>query len=96
MPAYAIGNVEVQDQATYDKYRAGVLETVQAYGGRFLVRGGAFEVKEGSFAPKRLVVLEFPDMDTARRWYDSPAYQAILPHRLQSTRTDLVLVEGIA
>jgi len=95
MPAYVIGNVEVHDQQTYEKYRAHTLETIQAFGGRFLVRGGEVEVKEGVWQPKRMVLLEFADLATARRWYDSTAYQAILPYRLDSAKTDLVLVEGL-
>lgn len=95
MPAYVIGNVVVHDPQTYEKYRAHTLETIQAFGGRFLARGGAVEVKEGEWHPKRLVLLEFPDMATARRWYDSQAYQAILPYRKESAKTDLLLVEGL-
>jgi uncharacterized protein (DUF1330 family) len=95
MPAYVIGNVEVHDPQTYEKYRAHTLETIQAFGGRFLVRGGEVEVKEGVWHPRRMVLLEFPDLATARRWYDSAAYQAILPYRIESAKTDLLLVEGL-
>jgi len=95
MPAYVIGNVEVHSPEIYEKYRAHTLETIQQFGGRFLVRGGEVEVKEGAWRPKRMVLLEFPDMATARRWYDSAAYQAILPYRKEGAKTDLVLVEGL-
>ena len=67
-----------------------------AYGnGRFIVRGGAIDVLEGTPVVHRLVVIEFPDKTAARRWYDSPEYQAILPHRLDNATSTLFLVEGV-
>jgi len=96
MAAYAIVNIEVTDPKGYEEYRSRSLATVQKFGGRFLVRGGAHELKEGNWQPKRMVLLEFPDMDTARRWYHSPDYQAIIPYRSGTAKTELVLVEGMA
>ena len=69
MAAYVIGDIEITDTETYDKYRAGVPATVEAYGGKFLVRGGQGEVIEGEWHPRRLVLLEFETMEKAcRRW----------------------------
>ncbi|HEY4372060.1 MAG TPA: DUF1330 domain-containing protein [Burkholderiales bacterium] len=95
MPAYAIVNIDVQDARAYEEYRSRSLATVQKFGGRFIVRGGQYEVREGDWVPKRVVVLEFPDMDTARRWYDSDTYQSIIPYRSGCAKTDMVLVEGV-
>ena len=78
MAAYVVAEVEVTDPVTYEDYRKLVPATVAKYGGRFLVRGGAVEVKEGGWQPKRLVVLEFPSMDQARQWYGSPEYAPAL------------------
>lgn len=96
MAAYAVVNIDVTDLKGYEEYRSRSGATIQKFGGRFLVRGGAHEVKEGNWQPRRMVVLEFPDMETARRWYDSPDYQAIIPHRSGAAKTELVLVEGMA
>jgi len=96
MPAYVIANIEVTDPKGYEEYRSRSLATVQKFGGRFIVRGGEHERKEGEWTPKRLIILEFPDMATARRWYDSETYQSIIPYRSGTAKTELVLVDGIA
>ena len=66
MSAYVVAEVEVTDPASYEEYRKMVPATIARYGGKYLVRGGAVETKEGSWQPKRLVVLEFASMDQAQ------------------------------
>lgn len=94
MAAYAIVDIEVTDAARYAEYRQRVPATLAAYGGRFLVRGGAHEVVEGTWRPRRLVILEFPSLAQARRWYDSEEYRGPKAMRLQASDTNLVFVEG--
>jgi len=95
MAGYVIVDVEVLDPAAYKAYSEQVPATVALYGGRFVVRGGAYETKEGHWHPKRIVVLEFPSIEAARDWYDSPEYQAILPIRQMYSHCNfLTLVEG--
>ena len=94
MAAYVIADVNVTDPTLYDDYRKMVPATIAKYGGRFLARGGAFEVKEGDWKPARLVVLEFPSMEQARKWYHSPEYAPALALRLKAASAKLVLVEG--
>jgi len=94
MAAYVIAEVEVTDPATYEEYRKLVPPTLAKYGGKFLVRGGAVEPKEGGWEPKRLVVLEFASMEQARKWYHSPEYAPALALRLKAARSRLLLVEG--
>ncbi|MYA50683.1 MAG: DUF1330 domain-containing protein [Chloroflexi bacterium] len=95
MPAYLIANVDVQDAESYQAYGAQVPGTLEAYGGRFVVRGGASEVLEGEFQPKRVVVLEFPDMETLKAWYDSDAYQGIVGIRWEAATASVIAVEGV-
>ena len=95
MPAYVIVDIEVTDPAGFEEYRKQVPATVQKYGGRFLVRGGAMEVVEGDWRPKRVVVLEFPSMEQAKRWYDSEEYRPLKAMRLKASTANLVLVEGV-
>ena len=95
MPAYIIAEIEVTDPEAYEGYRARTPEVVARYGGRFIVRGGRAECLEGEAGPARLVVLEFPDMAAARRFYDSPEYQEILPLRQRASKGRMVLVEGV-
>lgn len=94
MPAYVVVTVEITDPSAYEEYRARALATVQKFGGRFLARGGALEVIEGDWEPERVILLEFPDMGTVRRWYDSDDYQAIIPYRSSSSKFNMVMVEG--
>jgi uncharacterized protein (DUF1330 family) len=94
MAAYVIAEVNVTDPKLYEDYKKLVPATVEKYGGRFAVRGGKVDVKEGSWSPARLVVLEFPSMEKARAWYDSPEYAPALALRLKAANAKLILVEG--
>jgi uncharacterized protein (DUF1330 family) len=94
MSAYIIAEVEVTDPETYATYRTQTPGVIERYGGRFIVRGGAAETLEGEGQPGRLVVIEFPDIAAARRFYASPEYQAIIGIRQRAAQSRLVLVEG--
>ena len=94
MAAYVIADVEIHDNALFDEYRKLVPATVERYGGRFLVRGGAVDSKEGGWNPKRLVVLEFASAEQARKWYASPEYAPALAMRLKAAKAKMVIVEG--
>ncbi len=95
MPAYLIGEIEVANPEGYAQYTARTPAVIAAHGGRFLVRGGAVDVSEGAPPAGRVVMVEFPDMPTARRCYASPEYQAILPLRLAASRGRMYLVDGV-
>ena len=84
----------IVENAEMAEYRRRVQATLDLYGGRFLVRGGPVEFREGAWKPERLVVIEFPSLERARDWYDSPGYQEIRQLRTQNSETDFVLVEG--
>ncbi|MDA0263089.1 MAG: DUF1330 domain-containing protein [Chloroflexi bacterium] len=91
---YLIGDIEVTDPATYAKYAAGVPDTVAAYGGIYLVRGASGEVFEGSWTPKRLVVLEFESMERAKAWYNSPEYADLKNLRQSASKGNLIFADG--
>lgn len=96
MAAYSIvDQLEVTDPETMKVYAAGVADSIEAHKGRILVRGGAFEVKEGDWTPNRVIVLEFDDMDTLKGWYDGEAYRELKKMRLASSRSNAVMVEGV-
>lgn len=94
MSAYVIAEVNVTDAKLYDEYKKLVPATVEKYGGRFAVRGGAVDSKEGGWTPARMVVLEFPSMEKARAWYHSPEYAPALAMRHKAANSKLILVEG--
>ena len=95
MPAYVIAEVVTTDQALMDEYRKQVPATIAAYGGRFIVRGGNPDTREGDWKPARLVVIEFPSIEQARRWYDSEEYKEPKALRMKAARGNLVIVEGV-
>ena len=95
MAAYVLVNVEITNSAGFAEYRKLVPATIAAFGGRFLTRGGATEVLEGEWIPKRLVILEFPDVATIKAWYHSPEYQQLLELRKRTATSDFVIIDGV-
>lgn len=95
MAAYAVAHIRrVAIGPPIEEYLRKIDATLRPFHGRFLVHGGTIEALEGSWAG-HLVVLEFPDLKTARDWYQSPAYQAIVHLRTDNSDGDTVLVEGV-
>ena len=95
MPAYIVAQVTVHDPAEYGKYVAGFMEAFTPFEGRVLAAADEREVIEGEWPSKtRTVVLEFPTIDHAKRWYNSPAYQKIAQHRFKGAKSNIVLIEG--
>jgi uncharacterized protein (DUF1330 family) len=95
MSAYIFVSVEVCDHVRYEDYRKTVLPTIEAYGGRFLVRGGKMEVLEGNWPARRIVILEFPSAEIARRWWNSPEYASPKALRQATSQTEMILIEGV-
>ena len=95
MPAYLIVETDITDPEQYEQYKAASPGAIAAHGGRFVVRGGETAVLEGDWNPKRLVVVEFDDLEAAKRFYDSPEYQAAMKLREGAASLNMVAVEGI-
>ena len=95
MPGYVIADVEITDAAAYEEYRHLVPATVEKYGGKYVVRGGAIETREGGWAPPRFVVIEFSSVDQARRWYDSPEYRPARDIRQRASKSKVIIAEGL-
>lgn len=95
MAAYLLANVEVQNPEAYREYVTRNTPLVEQFGGRFVVRGGKAEVLEGDWETHRLVLIEFPDGEAVRAWYNSPEYQAIAPIRRENSVAHvLAIIEG--
>ena len=94
MTAYVINDMDVTDPKLLDEYKKLSPPTVLQYGGKFLVRGGALEQVEGEWKPKRLVILEFPSVEQALAWVNSPEYAPARRLRQQASRSNIVIVEG--
>lgn len=95
MPAYLMIDITVKDAEAFERYKQLAPPTVAAYGGRYLVRGGATETLEGTWSPTRIVLLEFPTVERAREWWNSPEYAPAKAVRQASSHTELLLVEGL-
>jgi uncharacterized protein (DUF1330 family) len=85
---------EVTDAVEFEKYRERVAAVSASFGGRYVVRRAEPIVLDGEWSRKRLVIIEFDSPEQVRSFYDSSAYQAILPHRLRSTRGHVLLLTG--
>lgn len=96
MVAYIINDMEVIDPALMEEYKKLSPATVRQYGGRFLARGGRTEILEGTWSPRRLVILEFPSMEQAEAWVDSPEYAPAKALRQRASRSNLIVAEGIS
>lgn len=96
MPAYIIVETDIHDPEQYERYKEASPGAVEGGGGRFVVRGGELAVLEGDWQPKRLVVLEFEDLDAAKRFYASPAYQEVKQLREGAAKLNMVAVQGLS
>ena len=96
MSAYVIVDIEVLDPGRYEEYKKLAQSSLALYGGKYLARGGGTEPLEGSWAPNRLVVLEFESAERAKQWYNSPEYGLARAARRDAARFNMLLVEGLA
>ncbi|HEX9990573.1 MAG TPA: DUF1330 domain-containing protein [Chloroflexia bacterium] len=95
MPGYVIVEIDVTDPEGYEEYRRLAAPTVEAYGGRYLVRGGKTETLEGDWQPKRIVVLQFDSVEQAKEWWHSAVYGPVKEIRYRTAHTRMIVVEGI-
>ena len=95
MVAFVIVDIEVHDPERYERYKELAPASIHAHGGRYVARGGKVDVLEGTWSPKRCVVLEFPTAEQARRWWDSPEYAEAKRLRQETATTKMIVVEGL-
>lgn len=95
MAAYVIVDIDVADPVTYEEYKKLAPPTIAAYGGKYLARGGTAEVLEGQWTPKRLVILEFPTVDQAKKWLNSPEYTSTKKLRHKAATSNMIIVPGV-
>jgi uncharacterized protein (DUF1330 family) len=96
MAAYVIAEIDITNPEGYKEYTAVVPATIAQYGGKFLVRGGANHVLEGEWPQRRRVLLEFPSVEAARKWWDSPEYAKPKALRKANSNGRLILLEGVS
>jgi uncharacterized protein (DUF1330 family) len=97
MPAFLIAEHIITDAAKFDEYRIKVGPMIAKHGGRYLTKGGSHKLPEGGhWSPERVVIIEFPDIQSLNAWYNSPEYQPLI--ELRKTCTSdldmLITLEG--
>ena len=95
MAGYIILDAEIIDPDAFGEFAERILGVVDAYGGKYLVRGGAAEVITGDFVPHRVVVIEFESVERAREFINSPEYDELSDIRLRSFISNEFIVEGV-
>jgi uncharacterized protein (DUF1330 family) len=95
MAAYLVVDIDVTDPAQFEEYKKLAPAAIAKYGGRYLIRGGAYEAIEGNWNPQRLTVVEFDSMEKAKAFYHSPEYQAAIKARFGAATMKMLLVQGI-
>src|SRR3978361_680171 len=98
MPAYVVGLHQITDPSKFEDYKTSIGEIVAKYGERHIQRGDNLKKPEsGSWAPERVVVIEFPNMAAIEAWYASPEYQPLIALRkaCQSVNDMTFFMDGI-
>ena len=95
MPAYMIVRVNISDMDQYRQYMQLTPPIVEKYGGRFIVRGAEKHILEGPDVPERIVVVQYPDVESALAFYNSPEYQAAIQVRADAAEASFVVMEGV-
>lgn len=95
MAALILVEVSIHDPELYEEYKKHTLATITKFGGRFVVRGAKTESLEGDWNPERLVILEFPNVQTAKDWWSSPEYSMAKQIRYQAAQSKMLVVESV-
>lgn len=95
MKVFSVSHIDVSDPELYKEYVALAPATVAAYGGQYLARNGKKYALEGEIPDKRMVVMEFPSLEKAMAWYNSPEYQEVAKIRHRAAKhSSIILIEG--
>lgn len=95
MAAYVIADIQITDPVRYEDYRQAAAPTVAAFGGTYVVRGGAAENLEGEWIPGRVVVLRFDSVERAKEWWSSEEYREPKKLRHKTAVSRMIIVEGL-
>ncbi len=95
MPAYVVTQIDVQDKERYEQYKLLSPPSIKAFGGRFIVRGAPTETLEGTWSPKRFVIVEFPSLEQAKAWWGSEEYAEGKKLRQATAHTEMIVVDGL-
>jgi len=95
MPAFIIVEITIHNPVEYEDYKKLTPASLKPFDGRFVVRGGKTETLEGDWNPERIVVLEFPNVEKAKQWWNSEGYAPAKALRQRTAHSKMILVPGI-
>ena len=95
MAAYLVVDIGISNATQFEEYKKLAPAAIAKYGGRYLIRGGAYEVLEGSWKPERVTIVEFDSMEKGKEFYNSPEYQTAIKARAGAANFKALLVQGI-
>jgi len=95
MSAFLIVDTKIENPDEYEKYKKLAKPIAEKYGGTYRARGGEMDIRETDlWTPTRVVIIEFPDMDSARAFVDSDEYAPVKPMRRNNAKCTLFIVDG--
>ena len=95
MSAYVIARIDITDPDRYREYVKATPAVIAKFGGRFIARGGETITLEGPAETRRVVLIEFPSLEMAKAFYDSPEYREVMKLREGSADASLVAIAGV-
>ena len=95
MPAYYIGEHKITNAAVFEEYLTKVMPMIERFGGRYLRKRGSHEVLEGDWKPNRVVIVEFPDKASIRKWYEASEYQPLIALRQSAAIDVMIMLDGV-
>jgi uncharacterized protein (DUF1330 family) len=95
MAAYLVVDIDVTDPVQFEEYKKLAPAAIAKYGGRYIIRGGAYEVIEGNWKPQRVTIVEFDSMEKGKAFYHSPEYQQAVKARAGAANMKMLLVQGV-
>ena len=94
MAAYILVDITIHDAEGYEGYKKLTPASIEAYEGKFIVRGAKTETLEGDWQPGRFVIIEFPSLEKAKAWWASEEYAPAKALRQANAETKMIVVEG--
>lgn len=95
-PIYLVLDIDIHNLENYQEYIQLGKPIVEKFGGEYLIRGGTIDNAEiNLWKPQRMVIIKFPDQESASNWYNSDEYQSIKGIRTRNSTSTLIFVEGI-
>ena len=95
MSAYAILDLKIFDKEKLKEYKNVAPEIIKKFGGKIIIRGGKSNTVEGNWKPERIVMIEFPNYETANDWWNSNQYKVTIELRKKGANTNVLIIDGV-